>query len=228
MHLTLISHKLCPFVQRAAITLSEKNVSFERIDIDLANKPAWFIALSPLGKTPVLKVGDHVIFESVVICEYLDETFAPALHPADPLQRAQHRAWVEFASAMLNATWSLYTAVDEEAFNVSRAILAERFARLEQVLDHGPYFGGAQFSLVDAAFAPLFRYFDLFDAVPGLDLCNDKPKIQKWRNALAQRASVIAAVSDDYPTMLKQFVISRKGLLGKRLVEHYDAREMMQ
>ena len=49
--LKLISHKLCPDVQRAVIALTEKGVPFERIDIDLANKPEWFLAISPLGKT---------------------------------------------------------------------------------------------------------------------------------------------------------------------------------
>ena len=47
---TLVSHHLCPYVQRAVIALREKQVPFERIDIDLANKPEWFNALSPLGK----------------------------------------------------------------------------------------------------------------------------------------------------------------------------------
>ena len=56
--LKLISHKLCPYVQRAVIALTEKGIAFERIDIDLVHKPEWFLAISPLGKTPVLKVGD--------------------------------------------------------------------------------------------------------------------------------------------------------------------------
>jgi glutathione S-transferase len=59
----LISHDLCPYVQRAVITLCEKGVSFERTYVDLANKPDWFLAISPLGKTPVLKIGDEVLFE---------------------------------------------------------------------------------------------------------------------------------------------------------------------
>ena len=71
--LVLISHLLCPYVQRAVIVLEEKNIPYERIDIDLANKPDWFLKVSPLGKTPVLLVGDQPIFESAVICEYLDE-----------------------------------------------------------------------------------------------------------------------------------------------------------
>src|SRR5881394_2023473 len=91
--LTLVSFDLCPYVQRAAIVLAEKGLPFERIDVDLANKPAWFKAISPLGKVPLLKVGDEVLFESAVIVEYLEETLDPALHPADPLGRARHRGW---------------------------------------------------------------------------------------------------------------------------------------
>jgi glutathione S-transferase len=98
--LKLISHKLCPYVQRAVIALTEKGVAFDRIDIDLANKPDWFLAISPLGKTPVLQVGDTTIFESAVILEYLEETQPKPLHPADPLRRAEHRAWIEFGSAV--------------------------------------------------------------------------------------------------------------------------------
>ena len=48
--LTLVSHHLCPFVQRPAIALAEKGVAFNRIDVDLANRPDWFLAMSPLGR----------------------------------------------------------------------------------------------------------------------------------------------------------------------------------
>src|SRR5690349_19511858 len=84
-HLTLVSHALCPYVQRAAIALHEKGVAFERVDVDLDNKPDWFKAISPLGKVPLLKIGDAVIFESAVIVEYLEETQPNPLHPSDPL-----------------------------------------------------------------------------------------------------------------------------------------------
>ncbi len=114
--LKLISHKLCPCVQRAVIALTEKRVTFERIDIDLANKPDWFVAISPLGKTPVLQVGDVPIFESAVILEYLEETQPRPLHPTDPLRRAEHRAWIEFGSTVLNDIAGFYAASDEAAF----------------------------------------------------------------------------------------------------------------
>ena len=116
----LISFALCPYVQRAAIVLAEKGVPFERVNIDLANKPDWFLKLSPLGKVPVLVVEqdgrERVLFESAVIAEYLDETIAPQLHPADPIEKAQHRAWIEFASALLADIHGYYTAADEQAF----------------------------------------------------------------------------------------------------------------
>lgn len=115
--LKLISHKLCPYVQRAVIALKEKGVPFERVDIDLANKPDWFLKLSPLGKVPVLVVttdkGEVALFESNVICEYIEETQAGAkLHPADALSRAEHRAWMEFGSAILGDLWGLETTTD--------------------------------------------------------------------------------------------------------------------
>ena len=54
--LRLISHKLCPYVQRAVIVATEKDIPFHRVDIDLANKPDWFLAISPTGKVPLLEV----------------------------------------------------------------------------------------------------------------------------------------------------------------------------
>src|ERR1700749_3737510 len=109
----MISHRFCPYVQRAVIALREKGVAFERVDIDLANKPDWFLKISPLGKTPVLMVGDAAIFGLAVNLEYLEETEPKPLHPRDPLHRAEHRAWIEFGSALLNDIAGFYAAPDE-------------------------------------------------------------------------------------------------------------------
>src|SRR5690606_12335761 len=127
MTLHLMSHALCPYVQRAAISLAEKGVAFERTDIDLANKPDWFLAISPLGKTPVLSVGGQSVFESAAILEYLEETQPKPLHPADPMTRAQHRGWIEFGSSVLNDIAGFYAAADAEMFAAKIAALSAKF-----------------------------------------------------------------------------------------------------
>jgi len=211
--LKLVSHKLCPYVQRAVIALTEKGVPFERVDIDLANKPDWFLKVSPLGKTPVLLVGDHAIFESAVILEYLEETQANPLHPANALHRAEHRAWIEFGSAVLNDIAGLYSAPDEAAFRAKAAQLGARFARLETRVA-SPWFDGEKFSLVDAVFGPVFRYFDVFDDIADFGVLAGKPNLQRWRKALAARPSVRAAVSADYPALLRGFLGRRNSWLS--------------
>lgn len=218
MKLTLISHTLCPYVQRAAIVLAEKGVDFERRDVDLANKPDWFKAVSPLGKTPVLLAGEDAVFESAVICEYLDDTLLPRLHPADALKRAQHRAWMEFGSSVLNTIGAFYNAPDASALQARREELASKFAQLEAVLpSQGPYFSGEAFSMVDAVFGPVFRYFDVFEALGETGFFDAVPKVRAWRAALAQRPSVRQAVSAGYAAALTQFLHRRGSELSRRM-----------
>jgi len=204
-------------VQRAAIVLAEKRAPFTRRDVDLAHKPDWFLAVSPLGKTPVLLVGEMPIFESAVICEYLDDTLEPRLHPTDALQRARHRAWMEFGSAVLNDIAAFYTARDEAALLARRDQLVQRFARLEAALGDGPWFDGARFSIVDAVFGPVFRYFDTFERIGEFGFFAGTPKVAAWRARLAQRPSVRAAVAADYDERLLQFLRQRGSALSARI-----------
>ncbi len=211
--LTLVSHHLCPYVQRAAISLAEKAVPFDRVYVDLADKPAWFLDLSPLGKTPVLKVDDRAIFESAVILEYLEETRPHPLHPADALRRAEHRAWIEFGSAVLSDIAGLYSAKDQAAFAAKAEALAAKFARLENHRGEGPWFDGT-FSLVDAVFGPVFRYFDVFDRIGEFGILAGKPKVAAWRTALAARPSIRRAVGADYESRLWKFLQARQSHLS--------------
>lgn len=215
--LTLISHLLCPYVQRAAIVLREKGVPFERREVDLANKPDWFLELSPLGKTPVLLVDGEAIFESAVICEFLDETQAPRLHPENPLERARHRAWMEFGSLLLNTIWAFYSANDEGALTTKAKEIRTRFEQLESILGTGPYFAGRRFSIVDAVFGPVFRYFDLFDAISDFGFFSGLPKVSAWRAQLSVRPSVQDAVRTEYPELLRAFLRSRRSALSRRM-----------
>lgn len=210
----LVSHALCPYVQRVAIVLAEKGLDFECVNIDLSNKPTWFLKISPLGKTPVLLIDDVALFESAVICEYLEETALPQLHPADPLLRARHRAWIEFGSALLNRIGTFYNAPNDTALHESAAQIALQLRQLDQQLGSGPYFAGAQFSLVDAVFGPVFRYFDVFDTVYDFGVFDDAPKLRAWRHALSSRPSIQQAARAEYPALLRNFLIARGSALS--------------
>jgi glutathione S-transferase len=218
MTVTLVSHNLCPYVQRVAIALAEKGAPFERITIDLAAKPDWFRAISPLGKVPLMRIpdahGEAVLFESAAIAEYVDEAYpGPALLPRDALGRAQHRAWVEFASSLLGDIWRLETAKTHDVLAAACGSISQKLARLEEALGQGPYFAGQNFGLVDAAFAPAFRYFDVFDAIGPTVSFAEFPKTAAWRSALAARLSVREAVSPAYPELLRNFLQRHEAVL---------------
>lgn len=202
--LTLISHPLCPFVQRAAIVLLEKGIQFDRINVDLSAKPDWFLAVSPTGKVPVLKVRqdnaeDAFLFESMVICEYLDETQGGApMYPVDALARAWNRAWIEFASQTQVEAWQFLHARDAATADAKRTAFRERLGKLELEIGGGPFFDGAAFGMVDAVYAPLFRYFERIDATAAQPIFDGFPHISAWRKALEARSSVRDAVVEDY------------------------------
>jgi len=219
----LVSFHLCPYVQRAAIALAEKGVAFERVSIDLSNKPDWFKRISPLGKVPLLRVtppgGDEaVLFESAAILEYLEDSQPHALHPKDPLVRARHRAWIEFGSSVLNDIGAFYNAPDAATLAAKAQRLSEKFERVEAELGAGPWFAGERFTLVDAVFGPIFRYFDVFDKIADFGVFADKPKTQLWRRALSERPSIRSAVAADYPDRLGDFIEARKSHLSGLLL----------
>lgn len=197
--LELISNILCPFTQRAGIQLLEKQVPFKRTYIDLADKPAWFMLVSPLGKVPVLRSAEGAIFETSVICEYIEEVFPHPLHPRAAFERAQHRGWIEFASAAIADVHMFYTARDEPGFMQKVADLNLKMNRLEQHLKPASqFFSSDNFQLVDAAFAPLFRLFDTFDTIADFGICSGCEQVLAYRHALQQRASVRDGVVPDY------------------------------
>ena len=171
---------------------------------------------------PLLRVridGDEeTIFESAVILEFLEETEASPLHPADPLIRARHRAWVEFGSAILNAIGRFYSAADEAAFVKESRSLSEMFERVEAELatrSSGPWFGGERFSVVDAVYGPVFRYFDTFDRIGDFDILDGKPLVRAWRVSLSERKSVKEAVVANYPQRLHAFLLAKGSYLSE-------------
>jgi glutathione S-transferase len=195
--------------------LAEKNIPHELEFIDLADKPAWFKRISPLGKVPVLLTEGKPLFESAAITEYLDEVTPRSLHPSDPYDRARNRAWIEYASSTLDVIAGFYNAKDEATLDEKTEALRARFRALEAELNEGPYFNGDSFSLVDAAFGPVFRYFDVIETFTKLEFFDNLPKVARWRHGLAMRPSVRTAVVADYPQRLVGFFLARgSGLSG--------------
>ena len=111
MDLELISFKLCPYVQSSVITLLHKNVDHRVTHIDINDPPLWFEEVSPLGQVPVLRVdGKHILFESAVINEYLDEVTGGDMMPKDPILKAKNRAWMAFCGSLLADMFNLLGA----------------------------------------------------------------------------------------------------------------------
>lgn len=211
--LHLVSHVLCPYVQRAVIVLSEKQIAHRRTYIDLADKPDWFKELSPLGRVPVLQVGTDTVFESQVIAEYLDETTPDSLHPCDPLEKARHRSWIEFGSETLNAIGALYNAPDAKSFEMKRQVLKAKFDRIDLEVS-GPYFDGPSFRLIDGVWGTIFRYLDVFDTITDLGLLEHAPSVRAWRENLATRPSIVGAAPADYSDRLTAFLRRRNSYIS--------------
>ncbi len=216
----LISFDLCPYVQRSIITLLEKDIEHERTYIDLKNKPDWFLDISPTGKVPVLKVSDQgPVFESAVICEYLDEITPGSLHPKASFEKARHRSWIEFGSGILNSIGGFYSALDLEQFQKKQQELKQKMERVEDVIV-GPYFAGSDFHMVDAVYATVFRYFNVIDRISDFGIFEHTPKLKVWRSTLNQRKSVKEGVLDTYETRLLEFFQNKNSYLSTLIAQY--------
>lgn len=170
----------------------------------MSAKPEWFITLSPTGKVPLLKIRkaggeDAILFESMVICEYLNETQGGnPMYAEDALVRARQRAWIELSASMLGNLWQFLNASEQAIADSKRTLFRGQLERIESELSSGPYFSGAKFSMVDAVYAPIFRYFSIIDASMTERIFEGLPRASAWKTALAERESVKAAVSSDF------------------------------
>ncbi|MDD5391529.1 MAG: glutathione S-transferase family protein [Thiothrix sp.] len=211
--LELVSFKICPFVQRSVIALNYKGVAYTLTHLNPSEQPDWFKAISPLGKVPVLLVDGTPLFESAVILEYLDEVYPPQLHPADPLEKAQQRAWIEFGSELNMRQYRMLTAKDETAFTEARDSLKQGVQRLDGILAaETPFFTGKDFKLVDTVYAPLFMRLALLKKNFGLDL-ELSTRMQAWSDALLALDAVKTSVVEDFEAVFMNFLKMQGGYL---------------
>jgi glutathione S-transferase len=198
MTIEIISGSTCPFAHRTRLLLMEKDVPYELTEIDLNDKPGWFLELSPYEKVPVLRHGDLVVFESAIVNEYLDEVFpAPPLMPQSPASRAQVRMWVDFANnRFIPPIYRLLMAQGPEEQARQAARLNEALTHMERrglkADDGAAWFAGETLSLADLSFYPHLERFSALAHYRGFALGPEFPRLHAWLRRMAQRPSVQA------------------------------------
>jgi len=140
---------------RARLVLAAKGVSYERVLVDPAKPPEDLVDLNPYASTPTLVDRDLTLFDTSVVCEYLDERYPhPPLMPIDPQSRARLRV----AAVRIEKDW--LTEVDIIRAG-GRAADAARKRLRGHLLSSVPLFKAAKFflnpemSLADCLVAPV-------------------------------------------------------------------------
>lgn len=216
----LISYKLCPYVHKAAIALRAKGVVYDIAYINLSDPPEWFNDISPLGRVPLLLVGDEILFESTAIIEYLDEVYSPRLHPVDAVKRAQNRAWMAQADGCLGAYYRLAGWKSDASFPKAIEKLHACLDQLEPVAAAAPFFNGEAFSLVDATFGPLFFQLNILATfAPEIFDTVRHPRITRWKDALVTHPAVTAAVVSDFRTLYLDWLSNKDSVLARKMLE---------
>jgi glutathione S-transferase len=181
--LTLYDAPRCPYCARVRILLAEKEVSYEAVEIDLENRPAWLHEKNPVGRVPILEESGFVLAESRVIMEYLEERYPdPPLLPPGPAERALVRLWFERFEEL---SGPYYRVLFEG--ETADALDAE-LAKLDAALAANRYLAGSQFSQADIAYVP---WIIRAEERAGVDLGSHE-NLRRWLARLTDRRSIAA------------------------------------
>ncbi|KAL6987690.1 glutathione transferase [Sarracenia purpurea var. burkii] len=176
-----------PFSRRVEIALKQKGVQYKFIEEDLADKSALLIQCNPVHKKiPVLLHNGKPICESVVILQYIDDTWtATPILPEDPYDRAMARFWAKFIDekcvpALLKAYWSK----DKEQENAIEEA-CELLKTLEEqlMIKDNKFFGGDAIGLVDIVAGTIGFWLGVFWEAAGMEplITAEKfPILSKW------------------------------------------------
>lgn len=195
-NIRLYSARVCPFVQRVRLTLLEKGLEFESVDIDLDHIPDWYEQLTPEGKVPLLEHDGDVVWESNIINEYLEDLYPqPALLPEEPGARARTRLWIDYtASHFLPPFYQLLLAQEADRRKEQAAELDAAMGHMEQSLatQRGPYWMGEQLTLADVAIYPFFERLPVLTHYRDYHIPEKCHRLRQWLAAMESRASVQA------------------------------------
>jgi glutathione S-transferase len=186
-----------PYCQKVRLVLAEKDLSYEKIFVDLMKseqKSPEFLRLNPYGKVPVLVDDGEAVYDSTVINEYLEDEYPhPPLLSPDSGERARARMFEDFADNSFTAQGGLLAAelrkpieqVDNERVQRYRADLVRVLEFLDRQLEGKEYVSG-EFSLADLAFVPRLLM------LPGLgvEIPARLKNVVAWSERLKQRSAV--------------------------------------
>ncbi len=184
--LTLYDAPRCPYCARVRIVLAEKNVEYEAVEVDLADRPAWIYEKNSTGRVPVLEEDGWLLPESAVIMEFLEERYPePPLLAPDPADRARARLAIFRHSDLADPYYALRRAEDGAAER-----LDTQLAKLDASLSERPWLGGSAYGLADIAYVPwLLRARDMLGvALDGF------PAVADWVDRLVERPAVAEEV----------------------------------
>ena len=184
--ITLYDAARCPYCARVRIVLAEKDVPYDPVEIDLANRPAWLYEKNPAGKVPVLEEDGWVLPESAVISEFLNERYPePPLWPEDPGERAAGRLLVFRFDDFAKPYYAFRRGEDG-----ARERFEDELGFLDALLAGAPWLTGRAFGLADIAFLPwVLRARDRL----GISL-ESWPNLAGWVERASERPSVAAEV----------------------------------
>ncbi|KAG4922004.1 hypothetical protein AAZX31_18G172700 [Glycine max] len=174
-----------PFACRVKIALKLKGVEYKYVEENLANKSDLLLKSNPVHKkVPVFIHNEKPIAESLVIVEYIDETWKnnPIL-PSDPYQRALARFWSKFIDdKIVGAAWNAVFTVDEKEREKNVVETYEALQFLENEIKDKKFFGGEEVGLVDIAGVYIAFWVPLIQEIAGLELLSSEkfPKLYKW------------------------------------------------
>jgi len=209
--LRLYNMRFCPFGQRARLVLAHKGIEHETINVDLKKKPEWFLERNPKGLVPTIEQDDKVVYESLVVSDYLDQVYSKnPLTPADPYRKARDSMFVDFyGNKMIPNYYKVLRTEgkDDEA----KEDLASAFKAIDEELKaRGKYLGGASVAMVDLMVWPWLERLGLLSSVAP-DLIPSKatfPNLAAYIVAMLEVPAVKATIFD-LDTHLK-FVMSFK------------------
>lgn len=206
-NIRLVSSKFSPYSHRVEMALIEKNIPYEKEIIDLQNKSEKFVEDSPLGKVPLIYFDDKILFESIAICEYLEEAFAQnPLHPSDLFAKATHRAWMEISNSLMAATFGLIWSKNQQEFDQKKIEIDLRLKALDHYLKFSPYFEGEKFHLVDICLASALKPLNFIDIKFTLEVFDRYPNAAAYSENVITRGSLSKILPKDYEDIFKSYL----------------------